>query len=479
MLRISLTRRAVLCVAAAVVVVPACSNTSSAANPPSPTRETHTPSTTPPTEPVTSHPTAKKRRDDWTTYHYSLDRQGYDRKIPAAGGTLAAAWSKALDGAVYAEPLVVGRSIIAVTENDTVYALSLRGKVLWSNHVGEPVPVSELPCGNIDPLGITGTPIYSADTGQVYFAAELDSPIRHELFAVDVKTGKVTWSRSADPAGMVADATQERGALAISAGRVWVPYGGLFGDCGPYHGWIVGGALDGTGDLVVYQQPSEREAGIWAPSGPAVDRAGNLYVAVGNGAALAPPYDDSDSITKLDPQTAGKLDLFAPSSWAEENQSDLDLGSTGPVLFSALGRKWVFADGKAGDAYLLRQGDLGGIGGYAATAGGCSSWSGFAAHAGVVYAPCREGLTAYRIDPGPTITELWRSSDSGYGAAPVLGGGAVWTVDSGELLEIDPVTGATVARQSVGTAPHFATPTLHGHLALVGTQAGISAVTIS
>jgi hypothetical protein len=423
------------------------------------------------------HVPKRARDDDWTTYHYTQNRRGYDASIPTASGQLSSAWTAALDGAVYAEPLVIGTTIIAVTENDTIYGLSFKGKVLWKQHVGDPVPRSELPCGNIDPLGITGTPSYSPDTGQVYFAAELDNPIRHELFAVDVSTGEVAWSHSVDPEGMNVATQQERSALAIAQGKVWVPFGGLFGDCGSYHGWVVGFPLSGKGKLVAYQQPSSNEAGIWAPSGPAVDADGHLYVAVGNGAAFQPPYDDSDSIVELD--GTKKVDLFAPDNWAQENQQDLDLGSTGPMLFSALGEKWVLAAGKAGDVYLLRRGDLGGIGGYAATTPGCPSWSGFAAHAGVVYVPCRNGLTAYRITKGPSITSLWSNTDAGYGAAPVLGGGAVWAVYNGSLLEIDPSNGQTVARTSVGAAPHFATPTLHDNLALVGTNTGVSAVTIS
>ena len=33
---------------------------------------------------------------------------------------------------------------------------------------------------------------------------------------------------------------QERGALTVSGGRVWVPFGGLAGDCGGYKGRVVG-----------------------------------------------------------------------------------------------------------------------------------------------------------------------------------------------------------------------------------------------
>jgi putative pyrroloquinoline-quinone binding quinoprotein len=412
--------------------------------------------------------------DDWTTYHYNQSRQGYDPKASPASGRLATAWTAHLDGAVYGEPLVVDDHVLVVTENDSMYSLDLSGGVVWRRHVGAPVPLSELGCGNIDPLGMTGTPIYSARTGLVYAVAELDNPIRHRLYAINALTGAVAWSRNLDQPGMVVATHQQRAALAIAHGRVWVTFGGLAGDCGEYHGWVIGNRLDGTGQPQVYRQPSDREGGIWAPSGPAVDSTGHLYVAVGNGAALAPPYDDSDSILKLDGAT--KIDLFAPSNWAEENRLDLDLGSTGPLLFNSFGRRFVFADGKEGTGYLLDQSHLGGIGGQLSTTSRCKSWGGTAYRGGVVYVPCLGGLTAYRVHSSPHLAPLWQNTAVQYGAAPVIGGGAVWAVYAGKLFQLDPSDGSTVTSIGLGKCPHFATPTLHGSLVLVGTLRGVTAV---
>jgi len=66
-------------------------------------------------------------------------------------------------GNVYAQPLYVeggpnGAMIIAVTESNNVYALDANdGSIIWQRNLG-PAVTSGLPCGNISPLGISGTP---------------------------------------------------------------------------------------------------------------------------------------------------------------------------------------------------------------------------------------------------------------------------------------------------------------------------------
>ena len=420
---------------------------------------------------------AARAGDSWTTYHHDAGRHGYDPHANPASGRLQTAWARRLDGAVYGEPLVVGGRVVAVTENDTVYALDTAGEVLWSRHLGTPVSLDSLPCGNIDPLGITSTPVYDDASNRLFVVAELAGPPRHRLYALDPADGSVSWSRSLDPPGMDPVVQQQRGALALANGRVWVPFGGLAGDCGDYHGWLIGVPTTGAGAAGVYRTPSPREAGIWAPSGPAVDGSGLLYASVGNGSATSPPYDDSDSVLQLD--DGRKVSLFAPSSWAAENAADQDLGSTGPALVDAQGLHWVFVDGKAGFGYLLHRDDLGGIGGQAATLSGCTSFGGTAAHAGTIYVPCDDGIRAVTITVGPDLQVAWHNTDSGLGASPVLGGGALWAVTDGDLLQIDPSDGHTVTSLAVGECPHFATPTLHGSLVLIGTMDGVTAVRTS
>src|SRR3954452_2505368 len=100
----------------------------------------------------------------WWTYHRTAARAG--RTAHRVGTPLQPAWTKALGQAVYGEPLVVGSTLIAAPEGDRVFGLDAStGTVRWKTGLGSPQPLSGLPCGDIDPLGITGAPAYDPSTG--------------------------------------------------------------------------------------------------------------------------------------------------------------------------------------------------------------------------------------------------------------------------------------------------------------------------
>ena len=410
---------------------------------------------------------------DWDAYHGNRGRTGVSTTMPAFTGHLSVVKNITLDGAVYASPLVVGGHVIVATENDTVYNFTSTGTLVWKKHVGSPAQQSELPCGNIFPLGITGTPVYYR--GLVYVVAELGNPVRHGLFALRLSTGAQVWKRSLDYSGVSAAAMQERGALTTEGGRIWVPFGGLAGDCSNYKGRLVGILSDGTGSGLVYTVPTTREAGMWTPPGPSVDPHGWIYASVGNGAAgTGDPYDHSDSVLKLD-ATRTVRDFFAPSSWASDNNSDADLGSQGPAL---VGSSWVFIAGKSGTAYVLSQSHLGGIGGQVSSASLCTSFGGTAVVGSSVYVPCTDGVRKVTISGTGTMSVNWHASVHG---SPVVGAGRVWSIDSsaGVLHALSTSTGASTAQISVGATARFATPALWGRLVVVPTLAGVTIVSES
>src|SRR5689334_17878975 len=144
----------------------------------------------PPRPSVTPAP----QNGDWPTYHRDAARTGVAAAVPPLG-KLSKAWTAELDGAVYGQPLVIGDTVLAATEGDTVYALDrATGKVRWQRHLGTPVPLSALPCGNIDPLGITGTPVYDPGTRRVFVLAETTG-FHHVLFGLGMADGRVEVQR--------------------------------------------------------------------------------------------------------------------------------------------------------------------------------------------------------------------------------------------------------------------------------------------
>jgi outer membrane protein assembly factor BamB len=414
---------------------------------------------------------------DWPTYHGAMGRRGVAHDMPDARGPLKRVESIKLDGEVLASPIIAKGLTIVATENDSVYAFDQAYRQVWKRTLGSPSPAEERQCGNIDPLGITGTPVYDKSTDRVYVVAEHGGSVRHELYALDLASGALAWSRSVDLPGVSARDMQQRGALAVADGRVWVSYGAQAGDCGNYKGRVVGVRLDGKGTPVFYSPPTERGGGIWNPNGPTVDSSGHLWVVSANGAAFpGDTYDHTNSVLKLD-GSAKLLDAFAPSDWAENNRGDVGLGSQGVAL---VGTKWAVLGGKSGPVYVLDQDHLGGIGGQVDVQDICESYGGAAVDGDVVYLPCLDGVRAVRVDDAGKLHVRWHADESITGS-PVVGGGRVWAMDTnaGILHALDPSTGRSLAQAESGVANRFATPALHGREVIVPTLSGISVLRTS
>ena len=177
----------------------------------------------------------------WSTYQHDTGRSGLDPDAPPVTA-VSAGWNTQLDASMYAQPLVAGSLVYAATENNTVYALDVTsGAIAWSQHLSAPV-TSGLPCGNINPSGITGTPVIDTANNVLYAAALQASPsIHHELYALNLNAGgAVLYHYPIDAPGSTPTVQGQRGALTLANGRVYVPYSGRAGDCGSYTGRVVG-----------------------------------------------------------------------------------------------------------------------------------------------------------------------------------------------------------------------------------------------
>jgi outer membrane protein assembly factor BamB len=396
-----------------------------------------------------------KHAANWPTYHANLARTGVDTTSPAVSG-FHRTWTQQFDGQVYAEPLAVGNRVYVATENNTVYALNARnGRIAWKRHLGTPVQGSTLPCGNIEPVtGITGTPAISG--GAIYATAFLEG-YRHVLFGLSLRGGKVMLKRRIDAPGSDPRVHQQRSALSVSRGRVYVPFGGLAGDCGDYRGRVVSVRTHGKPAKRTFTVGVHREGAIWAPSGAAIDRSGSLFVATGNGDELS-GFDFGNSVIRLSPKLRQTGFYRAPNS-PQLNQTDADLGSVGPTL---LGGNRMFVIGKEGVGLILSTTRLGGTGGDLFNQAICTNggaFGGLAYRAPLLFVPCIDGLHALRVS-GNSFTQAWQAGSSA--GPPILAGGVVWTIDSDATLHgYAPDSGADVASVDLGSVTHF--PTAPGH----------------
>jgi hypothetical protein len=120
-----------------------------------------------------------------TQEHNHLSRDGLFidsafTRFAAANLRRVLSFNGTISGNVYAQSLYVEggpgnqAKVIVVTESNNVYALdAITGTVIWQRNVGAPV-ISGLPCGNISPLGITGTPVVHLGSRSLFFDAMIN-----------------------------------------------------------------------------------------------------------------------------------------------------------------------------------------------------------------------------------------------------------------------------------------------------------------
>lgn len=329
------------------------------------------------------------------TYHNAPDRSG-SYTVSALTYAAAAklhtdtAFHAAISGNVYAQPLYwqpsgakVGLLIVA-TESNFVYALNANtGAVVWKTQVGTPVQSGMLPCGDISPEGVTGTPVIDATSGRLYLDAstlQTGNVPRHMIYALSLANGKVVanWPLNVDTAMAARKATfsseleGERSALQFFDGKLYITYGGRSGDCGEngvyYHGAVVEITPSTVPKITGDWETRAVKGGIWSQGGMTSNGV-SLFVTTGNTSG-ASSWGDGEAVIRLHPglaRSANIKDYFTPANWQTLDADDSDLGGTAaiPIRVATTPSRpasRVIGLGKDGHAYLLNGSDLGGIG---------------------------------------------------------------------------------------------------------------------
>jgi len=288
-----------------------------------------------------------------------------------------------ISGNVYAQPLYIeggqgGPMIIAVTESNNVYALHAdTGTVIWSRtDIGQPMPQGA--CGfGISPVGITGTPVVDLASRKLFFDAVINgNPDKHFVYSLNVDTGFTTpgWpvdlnaTASYNGINFVSDHQEERGGLALVNGIVYVSFSGYVGDCGNYHGWVVGIDINNPSTVAGWATTAVG-GGIWGHGGVASDGT-NMFVVTGNTFNTAGNWMGGEAIIRLQ---AGPVfhgppssteNFWAPTNWLSLDNGDTDLGGVSATVVDVPGATpshLVLALGKDSNAYLLDRTNLGGI----------------------------------------------------------------------------------------------------------------------
>jgi hypothetical protein len=480
-------------------------------------------------------------------YHKSLSRDGL--YVDAAFTKASAAkihrdttFQATIQGPTFAQPLYFEGGpgskdlVIAATEQNLVYALdAATGAEVWRRKVAgdpldEPVPRAQMPCGGeIDPFGITGTPVIDAASRTIFLdamtSADGGATKKHKIFALSLDDGSTRTGWPVDVSTLKSGATSfhsqfqsQRAAPTLVGGTLYVPYGGLNGDCGDYHGWVVAVPIDNPAAPSVYATTAVL-SGIWGPGGIASDGV-SLFVTTGN-APGGTAWGHQEAVLRLGAgatfsgQTA---DWFAPSDWKALDSADIDLGGSGPILVDVPGATpsaFVVALGKNGVIYLLDRGNLGGFGkGDGTTGEGVVSVkvaSNAIIQAAAAYTTsqgtyvvfrgngvgCPAGqsgdLTAVRISAGspPMPAVAWCARQGGSGSPMVTttdgrADAVVWTLSAGgttRLLGFDGDTGAPIfdgggAGDAMMTASRFITPIAAKGRIFVAADAAVHAFTM-
>lgn len=290
--------------------------------------------------------------------------------------TFGKVFSYSVDGQIYAQPLYVpnvsipGQGIhnvvYAETQNDSLYAFDADGlspNALWRVSFVNPAagitPVScqtdgktDISCGVYPIYGINSTPVIDPSTNTMYLVTRTNNNGNYfqTLHAIDITTGAEKFGGPVNISGSVPGTgvgsqngtvyfdplkDVQRSGLLLNKGGIYV------GWAGAAHGWIMGfNATNLKREVIFNTTPNAGGTstlgggGIWASgNGLVADPLGNIYAAVGDSTfdANNAGIDYGDSLLKLN-RALKVVDYFTPNDESCRSQTDLDLGSGGPML---------------------------------------------------------------------------------------------------------------------------------------------------
>jgi hypothetical protein len=368
------------------------------------------------------------------------------------------------------------------------------GTSAWTTNVGTPATGS-IGCSSFNttpPLGLLSTPAIDATSKTIYVAGIVgnSSGVTHQIAsAIDITTGTVKsgWPINVDTlASFDPKIHNQRSALSLVNGILYIPYAGYIGDCGNYHGRVV--AVSTSNPATVGQWTAgDMGDGIWASGGLASDGT-SVYASTGNQTPLNGTFSthmDSEEVVRVTGMGT-KADFFTPSAdWANWDAHDADLGANNPMVISVSGAtpsKLIAAVSKGGSGYLLDPAKLNGTPLATFTVSNSSSVFGAPASyktsmgtylvmTSTSSAGCPGGgsggkVMGVRITSSPLAASVVWCASNASSTNPVAtssdgtSDAIVWYMNNGKLTGVDGDTGAPVYTSSntCSGIPHWSSP---------------------
>jgi hypothetical protein len=307
-------------------------------------------------------------------------------KANAAKMAQDAGFAATFQGQMWAVPLYMengpankGAFFAATMNNDVAAFDETTGATIWTNNLG-PVVQGE-PCGGgpYGSVGIFGTPVIDLASRTLFVTVPVGpqaiTAFMVHALSVDNGQERAGWPIDVSKviAGFAPAKQNQRSALSLVNGILYVGFGGHWGDCNPYQGRVL--AIDikdpmKTGNWVT----SGERAAIWAAGGMASDGNG-VFAVTGDGArgggGTHKPDGDKDSesvlrVTGLAIVDRSPANYYYPARWEVMDRLDADFGSSSPVFVQVPGapRSYVVAVAKDGHMYFLDSQHLGGLDGH-------------------------------------------------------------------------------------------------------------------
>ena len=415
-------------------------------------------------------------------------------KAAAATLTLDASFAASFTGDTWASPLYLENgpagkgAFFTVTNDNNVFALDeTTGAKVWMTNIGTPAGKTGQSCGDISPLGIISTPVIDAQARTIYVAGAIGDKTTitaHQIHALSVDDGseRAGWpldvsTLSSGGVAFTASPQNQRSALSLVGGILYVAYGGHNGDCGTYRGWMIAVNTADPTQTGAWVTGGTKGEAIWAAGGMASDGNG-IFAVTGNNLTGTSTHADSEEVVRLTGLATfnrTNQNLFYPSTWRTMDGNDADLGASSPVYLTAPS-PMVAAISKDGHLFLLDAANLGGttpLADLVVASGGSmivhTAPAAYATAAGmhVVFttdsnASCPAGgptgkvVMSVLIPPGspPVPRAAWCVATSnaslGFPASPMAtttdgqSNAIVWVMNGTKLMGLDGDSGATV-----------------------------------